>query len=275
MRAVGYSCSVVLDAEMGVVGVADAEPAVAHAAWQSFYKNDAGVVTYRCQSEQGRWFLKVAPPDANPNLDVEAVRMKWARLHLPVPDVRGTGGTERGGTWLLTRALPGDDATRSPLRDDPHRLVVALARGLRRFHEVPWETCPFSFRMDASLALAHTRVQRGLVIPERDFHRAHASLSADQALAQLVGTAPSSEDVVVCHGDYCLPNALLEGDVVTGFVDLGGLGIADRWWDLAIATWSITWNLGTGLERAFLDAYGVPPNPEKREFYRLLYDVVA
>jgi len=86
---------------------------------------------------------------------------------------------------------------------------------------------------------------------------------------------PASEDLVVCHGDYCFPNVLIEGDEVTGFVDLGELGVADRWWDLAVATWSVTWNAGPGWEDVFLEAYGVERDQARTAFYRLLYDLVS
>jgi kanamycin kinase len=80
---------------------------------------------------------------------------------------------------------------------------------------------------------------------------------------------------VVCHGDYCLPNILIESGIPTGFLDLGELGVADRWWDLAVATWSVTWNLGPGYEGLFLEEYGVQRDPAREEFYRLLYDVAS
>jgi kanamycin kinase len=81
--------------------------------------------------------------------------------------------------------------------------------------------------------------------------------------------------LVVCHGDYCLPNVLIEADAACGFVDLGELGVADRWWDLAVATWSVPWNLGPGYEDLFLHEYGVERDDDRVEFYRLLYDVVS
>jgi kanamycin kinase len=31
----------------------------------------------------------------------------------------------------------------------------------------------------------------------------------------------------------------------------------NRWWDLAIATWSLNWDYGAGWEELFLDTYGV------------------
>ena len=79
---------------------------------------------------------------------------------------------------------------------------------------------------------------------------------------------------MVCHGDFCLPNALIGDTRVSGLVDLGQLGVADRWRDLAIATWSVTWNLGPGWESLFLEAYGVRPAPRKQAFYRLIYDLL-
>jgi hypothetical protein len=44
-------------------------------------------------------------------------------------------------------------------------------------------------------------------------------------------------------------------------VDLGALGVADRWADLAIATWSTTWNYGPQWQVPLLDAYGTAPDP--------------
>jgi kanamycin kinase len=58
-----------------------------------------------------------------------------------------------------------------------------------------------------------------------------------------------------------------------GHVDLGSLGVADRWADLAVATWSTTWNYGLGWEHRLLDAYGVAPDPDRTRYYRLLYDL--
>ena len=67
---------------------------------------------------------------------------------------------------------------------------------------------------------------------------------------------------------------LIDRDV-SGYVDLGELGVADRWWDISVAAWSVTWNLGPGLEDRFFEAYGIAPDPERIRYYRLLYDVVS
>lgn len=72
-------------------------------------------------------------------------------------------------------------------------------------------------------------------------------------------------DPVVCHGDACNPNFLLdEAGHCVGYVDLGRLGVGDRWADLAPALLSLGWDFGEGWEPAFLDAYGVERDAGKR-----------
>ncbi len=75
------------------------------------------------------------------------------------------------------------------------------------------------------------------------------------------------------NGGYCLPNVMIDDGRVIGYVDLGELGLADRCWDLAIATWSVTWNLGLGWEDTFLEAYGVDRDQDRIRYFRLLYDL--
>jgi len=90
-----------------------------------------------------------------------------------------------------------------------------------------------------------------------------------RALEAAAGIPPDDERVV-CHGDTCAPNTLLGPDGRwTGRVDLGLLGVADRWADLAVATW----NYGPGWEGLLLDAYGIKPDPDRTRYYRLLWDL--
>ncbi len=51
------------------------------------------------------------------------------------------------------------------------------------------------------------------------------------------------------------------------------MGVADRWADPAVATWSTIWNYGAGWEDELLDAYGIEPDPERTAYYRLLWDL--
>jgi kanamycin kinase len=85
---------------------------------------------------------------------------------------------------------------------------------------------------------------------------ARTALRTSQALA-LLAEPPLVDKPVVCHGDSCAPSTLLDDDGCwSAHVDLGDLGLADRWADLAVATWNVTLNYGPGWESLLLDAYG-------------------
>jgi kanamycin kinase len=220
-------------------------------------------------------FVKVVRAGHFPTALGEAARMKWARDHVPVPEVLATG-SDGSVEWIVTAALPGLDATRHPLRADPERLVPILARGLAAFHAAaPVDTCPFDFRASAAIAHATERVRNGIVKPT-DLHPEHAHFTVETAARELERLASASEDLVVCHGDYCFPNVLLDDrGTITGYVDLGELAVADRWWDVAIGAWSTTWNIGQGWEELFYESYGIEPDARRIRFYRLLYDLVS
>ncbi|MFD6447456.1 phosphotransferase, partial [Promicromonospora sp. NPDC060204] len=88
------------------------------------------------------------------------------------------------------------------------------------------------------------------------------------------GPPPPHDRVVVCHGDACAPNTLLADDGTwAGHVDLGGLGVADRWADLAVATYSLGWNYGPGYDHLVYEGYGIDEDPDRIAYYRLLWDL--
>ena len=103
----------------------------------------------------------------------------------------------------------------------------------------------------------------------------HASRGRNQAeLDGLVADPPAVERLVVCHGDACAPNTLIDDHGRhAAHVDLGTMGTADLWSDLAVATWSTRWNYGPGWENELLDAYGTAVDAERTRYYRLLWDL--
>jgi aminoglycoside phosphotransferase len=245
------------------------------AGWQAqmVWANGLEVVTWQLSAAQGAVrYLKVARLGQEVPLGAERERMIWAAPQLPVPRVLDYGA-DATHEWLLTAGLEGVSAIDEGVLAAPRHAVPLLAQGLRRFHAVPVERCPFDSRVEAMLRMVGGRVGAGLVDPERDFQPEHQTLTAAAALTRLIQLRPKDEDLVVCHGDYCPPNVVLKDGQISGYVDLGQLGVADRWWDLAVATWAITWNFGPGWEDLFLTTYGVPRDPDKTAFYRLLHDL--
>ncbi|GKT28959.1 aminoglycoside 3'-phosphotransferase, partial [Aduncisulcus paluster] len=132
--------------------------------------------------------------------------------------------------------------------DDPEPAVRAIGSGLRALHDLlPVGDCPYSWSVANRIA-----------------HVANPDELTEH---------PPIDHLVVCHGDACAPNTLLDDDGNwCGHVDFGELGVADRWADLAVASWSLEWNYGRGWDATFFDAYGVPEDPDRVSYYRRLWD---
>jgi kanamycin kinase len=223
--------------------------------WEVAYHFNPGHPTYRLHRDGAQLFLKLHPTGSS--IPDEAVRLRWAEEFLPVPRLIEYG-SDGDYDWLLTGGLPGVDASR--VTAEPRALVIALAEGMRAFHEaVPVRECPFDFTIASALDHVRGRSAAGLVYP------AAADL--------LVTTAPAVEDPVVCHGDYSFPNVMLEGGKVTGYLDLGWLGVSDRWTDLAACARSCDFNLGPGHSELLFEAYGAPLDQDRLAWYHLLYDL--
>ena len=236
------------------------------------WENELGGLTFEVGEDPDRCFVKWAPAATGIDLSSEAARLAWARPYTPVPRLIGHG-SDIAGAWLITAALPGRNAVASRWKAEPRTAVRAIGEGLRAMHEaLPVDNCPFSWAAGDRLADTLRRAGEGRIDPAA-WHPVHQPLSTVGAL-EILARVPSADLLVVCHGDSCAPNTLLTADGRwSAHVDLGELGIADRWADLAVATWSTEWNYGPGWEGLLLDAYGVPPDPERNRYYRLLWDL--
>ncbi|WP_417563536.1 phosphotransferase [Microbacterium sp.] len=219
------------------------------AALDAVWRNSLGGVTFRTgDGRYIKWGMR------HPEFDVaaEAERLAWAGRFTPVPRVLQAGGDDTHA-WLVTAAIDGRSAVDPRWIADPEKAVRAVGHGLRALHdELPVDACPFSWGVEQRIEDA---AARGIRVPNA------------------LRTAPPIDTLVVCHGDACCPNTLLDDDgEPVAHVDLGSLGVADRWADLAAATMSTVWNYGFGWEDALLDAYGVAPDRELLTYYQDLWN---
>lgn len=68
---------------------------------------------------------------------------------------------------------------------------------------------------------------------------------------------PLLKKEVLLHGDYCLPNVVLNNWKLSGYIDLDCGGIGDRHIDVVWGIWTLNYNLGTvEYTSRFIDVYG-------------------
>jgi aminoglycoside phosphotransferase len=236
------------------------------------WQNELGGLTFEVGAGADRSFVKWTPTGSGIDLGDEVARLAWAGLFTPVPRLIGRG-EDAAGSWIITSALPGENAVADRWKAQPGTAVRAIGEGLRALHDaLPVSSCPFSRAAQDRLADVRCRTSAGYIDPA-SWHEVHRGLSLDRAVA-LLADIPSADRLVVCHGDACAPNTLLASDGRwSAHVDLGDLGVADRWADLSIATWSAQWNYGPGWEGLLLDAYGLQEDADRIRYYRLLWEV--
>jgi aminoglycoside 3'-phosphotransferase II len=258
-----------------VLGALDLPPALRqHVAGYRIQQDELGRSTANVflldHPDRGPLVLKVEPAGPVGELIDEAARLEWlAGQGLPCPRII-VFETGPGRSLLLMTRLPGSDLASAIGKLSPDRIAHVLATALKSMHAIDPASCPFDHRLDIRIEDARKRVEAGAV-DEDDFDDEREGRTAESLLQELYSLKPASEDIVVTHGDACLPNFVADDGVFTGFIDCGRLGLADRHQDLALACWSIRHNLGEEWVKPFLDTYSGPATDDaKIAYYRLL-----
>ena len=158
--------------------------------------------------------------------------------------------------WLLTQALPGRDCLEGVYLAEPARLCDTTAELLRQLHEMPCWDCPVKNRTAERLVLARKNFETGNVDSSL-FPDNWGYASPAEAMAVLDELGGQMKADCLLHGDYCLPNILLDDWRFSGFIDVAAGGVGDRHMDLHWGLWSLWFNLKTdAYQDRFLDAYG-------------------
>lgn len=203
---------------------------------------------YFIDRDQG-YFLKSAPAGT---LQKEADMDHFFFQHGMGPQVLSYLTDDRD--WLLTTRIPGEDCTH--FLSDPKRLCETTAQLLRQLHDTPIDGCPVPDRTTDYVATALANHRTGhydaTLFPDN-----WGYASAADAFAVVQEFAPVLKSDTLLHGDYCLPNIILDHWRFSGFIDLGTGGVGDRHIDLFWGIWTLFFNLKTDVwSDRFLDAYG-------------------
>lgn len=206
--------------------------------------------------------------------------MEWLQEKLPVPKVLGFERDEKM-TYLLMTRVPGEMSCTDKFMKNPEQLTAMLAEGLQMLWKVDISSCPYTFNLEKKLQMAKYIVENNLVDMdnvESDTFSENGFKNPAHLLEWLNNNRPE-EELVLSHGDFCLPNIFLSNGKVSGYIDLGKTGLADKWQDIALCYRSLLHNFdgkysgkqyqGFYADKLF-ERLGIEPDWDKIRYYLLL-----
>lgn len=206
--------------------------------------------------------------------------MTWLHGKLPVPQVLAYEILDNK-SYLLMSKCRGEMSCEETYMQDPTMQVKLLSAGLKMLWNIDISECSADWGLRHKLAVARYNVENGLVdmdnVEPDTFGEGGFKDPAD-LLHWLYENQPE-EELALSHGDFCLPNVLGVGSEISGFIDLGMTGIADKWCDIALCYRSLSDNYSGKYYRKAYSAYddmllfkelGIEPNWEKIRYYILL-----
>lgn len=218
--------------------------------------------------------------EQNPESENAYRMMTYLGGKLPVPTVYAYEVSD-GRSCLLMSKCAGRMACDEVYMLAPDMQCKMLADGLKKLWSIDVSDCPSDQRLLRKLKQAEYNVENGLVdldnVEPDTFGEAGFRDPAD-LLKWLYQNMPE-EEPVLSHGDYCLPNVFGTGGAVSGYIDLGRAGIADRWCDIALCYRSLSHNYSGQYhgrtyagsdDRLLFRELGIEPDWMKIKYYILL-----
>ncbi len=201
------------------------------------------------------YVLKISPYYPGDEDKVEVNRWLMDKLKVPrVVDYEIEGETQ----YLLMSRMKGLCANDPRILSDPDRLVMIMAEGLKALWSIPLAGCPKRRTLHEDVEEALYKWKGGDV----DIHKAEAFVFGENGLFSdpkdlviwLYDHIPFMMDPVLCHGDFCPANILVENGHFAGLIDLGEAGVDDRWRDIALAF--------RGFRKYYDEEWGLMPRPD-------------
>ncbi|WP_214018809.1 APH(3'') family aminoglycoside O-phosphotransferase [Escherichia coli] len=178
----------------------------------------------------------MAPASRRGELAGERDRLIW---------LKGRGGPqvinwqeEQEGACLVITAIPGVPAA-DLSGADLLKAWPSMGQQLGAVHSLSVDQCPFERRLSRMFGRAVDVVSRNAVNPDflPDEDKSTPQLDLLARVERATGAArPRAHRYGCCHGDPCMPNFMVDPKTLqcTGLIDLGRLGTADRYADLAL-----------------------------------------
>ena len=210
----------------------------------------------------------------------ELQMLQWLSGKIPVPNVIEQIN-DNGCSYLLMTKTAGKMLCDEEYMTNPVKQADLLAESLHQLWSVPIEECPCHWPLDKKLQQAAQNVRLDSVDindAEPGTYGSKGFKDSESLLKWLIDNKPD-EAQIITHGDFCLPNILADDSGITGLIDLGKAGVADKWQDIALRYRSLCNNYNgiyNGkkypgmIDKLLFEALGIVPDWDRIRYYKLL-----
>lgn len=218
-----------------------------------YYETSAKI--YRLSSDDSVLYLKIIEDQHFLSLERESRILRWIDGRIPTPKLLYYG-VQDGNEYQLTTEISGAPTYQVEPTEREHA-VKALGEALRMIHSLSPSGCPIDNRIDNRLKQ----------LQENGVDTSPLKDQPDEAL-------------FFTHGDYCLPNIIVEERELSGVIDWDYAGLADPYADFASCVWSMGYNYGLEetaerWEPYFFMVYGLDDiDVGKLAYYRKLMELL-
>lgn len=224
---------------------------------------------YKLAGENENIYLKMTDSRYNgTTYDVEREKdiMLWLKGKLPVPKVLYF---EQYGGWNFLLMSEIDGAMY--LEEKPTKIVELYVECIKLLQSIDISDCPFNNNTDNRLAELDYLLNNNLADINFENWEEDTPFIEPRELYDFLKANKPKEELTFSHGDLGDSNILVRDNKISGFIDLGRSGKADKWYDIAFCVRSIRDDFGEEkYVKLFFDLLGIEPDWEKIKYYILL-----
>lgn len=171
------------------------------------------------------------------------------QLHKKMISVKVIKYASRKKDFLLTEEAKGKSSLN--YLDNPHALIKVLAYYMKHLHSIDTYGFPFSEIMNIYFNSKKENYNINYALKK------YKNMTKEDALIIKKERMNKLKYDSIIHGDFCLPNIILNNFLPSAMIDLGNAGIGDHHIDIYWLLWSLEYNLKTDkYNEYFLELYG-------------------
>ena len=190
--------------------------------------------------------LKIQSLSSRNSLKDEYERAKWLQGKIFVPQIYFFKEIA-GKQYYIQEKINGVSAHKFS------NFARIVGKNLKKLHSISIDDCPFKNNSTDNL-LKQVLEKIDIILPE--IMELYPQMSRNEIIKFLIDNKPTDE--VLVHGDYSLPNILINEESKQAYlIDLGDLSISTKYFDLYYLKKSFVRNKKMEYFAEFLETYGI------------------